>query len=231
MKSITTWIITGGLLAGAAVSYISKEFSDSSENQYVEHTEESLSADIADFESTETSTTKDKEGIRPEDIIHYDPKAIGKSVVEHNGRVFVDLEGYGNSDESKELKAFQKYGSLMFNGKIQIEFNPSYFDGYYWEISLRFDKWNEKLGTIELPWGKITVLEPTYAYLDFGSLRFCEVNYFHTCRENNGRKDDDEITEFARQSTKPYADSYGISYILSLVRKSDNQTGVSSGYL
>lgn len=219
MKNITVWIITSVLLAGAAVAYISKEFED--RESIVEYSKE----------STEASTIKDKEGIRPENIINFDPKAIGKSVVERDGRVFIDLEGEGSSDETEELKAFQKYGYLRFNGKIRIEFNPSYFVGYYWKITLSFDKRNEKLGTIELPWGKITVLEPTYAYLDFGSLRKCEENYFSICRDRNGGEDNPEIKDFAIQSIKPYADSYKIFYRISLVRKSDEQTGGCSGEL
>lgn len=227
MKSITTWIITGVLLAGAAVSYISKEFCDSNENHYVEHTEESLSTDVADVENK--ASTINKEGIRPEDIIHYDPHAIGKSVVERDGRVFVDLEGEGSSDETEELKAFQKYGYLEFNGKIRIEFNPSYFDGYEWGIIIQFDKWNKRLGTAVLPWGKVTVLEPTSGFIDFGSLRSCEVNYFHKCREKHGRKDADEIDKFAMRSATSSADSLAIFCVVSLVRKSDEWTGSYSG--
>lgn len=223
MKSITTWIITGVLLAGAAVSYISKEYSDSNENQ-------SLSADVADVES-ETSTPKDKEGIRPEDIIHYDPKAIGKSVVEWDGIVYVDLEGEGSSDDTKELKPFQKWGYLEFNGKVQIEFNPSYFEreGYEWWIIMQFHKWNERLGTAVFPWGKVTVLEPTSGFMDFGSMKSCEVNYYHNCRDKHGREDDDEIEKFAKQSAKSSADSLGVFCVVSLVRKSDEWTGSYSG--
>ena len=219
MKNITVWIITSVLLAGAAVAYISKEFEDREPS--VEYSEE----------STEASTLKEKEGIKPEDVIYFDPLAIGKSVVERDGMVFVDLEGEGSSDETEELKAFQKYGYLRFNGKIRIEFNPSYFVGYYWKITLSFDKRNEKLGTIELPWGKITVLEPTYAYLDFGSLRKCEENYFTICRDRNGGEDNPEIKNFAIQCIKPYADSYKIYNRISLVRIIDEQTGGWSDYL
>lgn len=46
MKSITTWIITGILLAGAAVSYISKERNKSHEVDCVEHIEETKSIDF-----------------------------------------------------------------------------------------------------------------------------------------------------------------------------------------
>lgn len=231
MKNITVWAITSVLLAGAAISYFSKEFKDSNDADYVESVNEVqiIAEDDAGVYEEVTTTEENEEDIRPEYVIHYDPNAIGKSVVEWDGIVYVDLEGKGSSDETEELKPFQKWGYLEFNGKVQIEFNPSFFEGYEWWIILRFDKWNKRLGTAVFPWGKVTVLEPTSGYMDFGSMNSCEVNYYHNCRDKHGREDDPEIDRLAGLCAKSSADSLGVFYVISLVRKSDEWTGSSSG--
>ena len=234
MKSITTWIITGVLLAGAAVSYISKEFSDSNENQ-------SLSADVADVESTET-TIKDKEGIRPEDIIHYDPKAIGKSVVERDGMVFVDLEGYGTSESTDELKAFQKYGYLEFgsmeeNGKMRIVFDPRFFDGttlgnsddYDWKLQfLAHGNKNQKAGYVEFFWGNIELINPsTQAFIYFGTRPKDFSKYFDECWKKCNRNSDPELNKIAKMMLTPIdedTDKLGISADFYLIK--DGKVGI-----
>lgn len=239
MKSITTWIITGVLLAGAAVSYISKEFSDSNENHYVEHPEESLGAGVADVESTETSTTKDKEGIRPEDIIHFDPKAIGKSVVERDGMVFVDLEGYGTSESTDELKAFQKYGYLEFNGKMRIVFDPRFFDGtilgnsddYDWKLQFNaHGNKNQKAGYVEFFWGNIELIDPsTQAFIYFGTRPKDFSKYFDECWKKCNRNSDPELNKIAKMMLTPIdedTDKLGIFAYFYLIRKSDGKVGM-----
>ena len=238
MKSITTWIITGVLLAGAAVSYISKEYNDSNENHYVEHTEESLSAGVADVESTETSTIKDKEGIRPEDIIHYDPKAIGKSVVERDGMVFVDLEGYGTSESTDELKAFQKYGYLEFNGKMRIVFDPRFFDGtilgnsddYDWKLQfLAHGNKNQKAGYVEFFWGNIELINPsTQAFIYFGTRPKDFSKYFDECwkKYNDTDPELNKIAKMMLTQIDEDTEKLGISAYFYLIRKSDEKIGI-----
>ena len=236
MKSITTWIITGVLLAGAAVSYISKEFSDSNENHYVEHTEKSLSADVADVES-ETSTIKDKEGIRPEDIIHFDPKAIGKSVVERDGMVFVDLEGYGTSDNTEELKPFQKYGYLGFNGKMRFMMEPNFLYGYTfgdydWRIVLNVHpNLVQTTGIVEFLWGWVELMEAdTQAFIYFGTREDDFSQYYDECLKKNNGEDDPKIDHIAELlMTQEDSEKLGINAKLTLIRKSDGKTGMWSG--
>lgn len=258
MKNITVWIITGALLAGAAVAYVSKEFSESNDPDYVEvindtqGTEEEtenndnqvIEEDIENVESAdayeevayeEVETAKGKEDIRPEDI---KPKAIGKSVVERDGMVFVDLEGYGTSESTDELKAFQKYGYLEFNGKMRIVFDPRFFDGtilgnsddYDWKLQfLAHGNKNQKAGYVEFFWGNIELINPsTQAFIYFGTRPKDFSKYFDECWKKY-RNTDPELDKIAKMMLTPIdedTDKLGISAYFYLIRKSDGKIGM-----
>lgn len=189
----------------------------------------------------------EREKEEPDDYIYYIPSS--EQVAEEpeltaddaddgfHGRLYVkddywlgvDLEGEGSSDDTKALKPFQKYGGLIFKGSMSFEFDPDYFGGCDWQITLSVYPWNKKFGTIELPWGSITIRDATDAFIQFGSYTNSDPNLFHRYYELNNGECDYFLKDFLYQISKPYENSFGISYIISIVRNTDKKVAFISG--
>lgn len=154
----------------------------------------------------------------------------GRLYVKDDYWLGVDLEGEGDSDYTKALKPFQKYGGLIFNGSMSLEFDPDYFGGCDWQITLSvYPSLIKKFGTIELPWGSITIRDTTEAFIQFGSYANSDPNLFDRYYKLNEGKYDYFLRDFLEQISRPHENSFGISYVISIVRNTDKKIASISG--